>query len=145
MEEGLVRVTPDKERAKSIMKMVDTTLELVKTVDADRFSSNVVKDYYDVIREMLSVVLLLDGLKTHGEGAHRKLIAYTGKAYMLFTEHELLLIDDLRTVRNKIAYDGFFVPSDYLPRNKEAIETVIDKLKRFVNEKLNEETRRVSV
>lgn len=74
MEEGLVRVTPDKERAKSIVKMVDTTLELVKTVDAGRFSSNVVKDYYDCIRELLSVILLLDGLKTQGEGAHKKLI-----------------------------------------------------------------------
>ena len=136
MEEGLVKVTPDKERAKSIMKMADTTLELVKTVDADRFSSNVLKDYYDVIRELLSITLLLDGLKTQGESAHKKLIEYVGRAYTLFTEHELSLIDDLRIVRNKIAYDGFFVPSDYLPRNKKAIETVIDKLKRLVNEKL---------
>ena len=48
------------------MKMADTTLELVKTVDADRFGSNVLKDYYDVIRELLSITLLLDGLKTQG-------------------------------------------------------------------------------
>lgn len=129
MEEGLVKVTPDKERARSITKMVDTTLELVKTVDADRFSSNVVKDYYDVIREMLSIILLLDGLKTQGEGAHKKLIEYVGRAYTLLTEHELSLIDDLRIVRNKIAYDGFFVPPDYLPRNKKAIETITDTLR----------------
>ena len=141
MEDGLVKVTPDKERAKSIMKMAETTLELVKSVDAERFSSNVLKDYYDVIRELLSITLLLDGLKTQGEGAHKKLIEYVGRAYTLFTEHELSLIDDLRIVRNKIAYDGFLVPSDYLPRNKKAIETIIDKLKRFVNEKLNEGNR----
>lgn len=136
MEEGLVKVTPDEERAKSIVKMVNTTLELVKTVDTVRFSSNVVKDYYDVIRELLSVILLLDGLKTQGEGAHKKLIEYVGRAYSLFSEHELSLIDDLRIARNKIAYDGFFVPHDYLPRNKKAIETIIDKLKRFVDERL---------
>lgn len=138
MEKGFARVTPDRERAKSIIKMVDTTLELVKTVDADRFGSNVVKDYYDCIRELLSVILLLDGLKTQGEGAHKKLIEYASGAYMLFSEHEVSLIDDLRVVRNKIAYDGFFVPPDYLPRNQKAIEAIIGKLKKSASEKLNE-------
>ena len=48
------------------------------------------------------------------------------------------MVDDLRIVRNKIEYDGFFVPPDYLPRNKAAIEAIISKLKQLVNKKLNE-------
>ena len=38
--------------------------------------SNITKEYYDLIRELISVVLLLDGYKTYGEGAHKKLIEY---------------------------------------------------------------------
>ncbi len=76
MEEGLIKITPNKEKAQSILKMVDTTLEMIKVIDIKKFSSNVTKEYYDVIRELLSVILLLDGYKTHGEGAHKKLIEY---------------------------------------------------------------------
>lgn len=113
MEEGLFKVTPDKEKAKSILKMADTTIEMIKVVDIDKFSSNVTKEYYDVIRELISVVLLLDGYKTYGEGAHRRLVEYLQSNYKEFDESEISLIDDLRITRNKIAYDGFFVEKDY--------------------------------
>ena len=76
MEEGLIKVTPDKEKAKSILKMVDTTIEMIKLIDITKFSSNITKEYYDAIRELISVVLLLDGYETYGEGAHKKLIEY---------------------------------------------------------------------
>lgn len=67
----LLRVTPDREKAKSMTKMVEITLEMIKTIDAERFSSNIVKEYYDVIRELMTAILLLDGYKTQGEGAVR--------------------------------------------------------------------------
>lgn len=62
--EGLVRITPDIEKAKSMLKMVDTTLAMIKTIDKESFPSNVTKEYYDVIRELMSVIMLLDGFKT---------------------------------------------------------------------------------
>ncbi|MBI2144301.1 hypothetical protein HYU17_04095 [Candidatus Woesearchaeota archaeon] len=102
MGEELVKITPDRERAMSIMKMAETTLELVKSLDAAKFSSNIVKDYYDTIRELLSIVALLDGFKTQGQGAHKKLIEYIGRAYKLLSEHELSLIDDLRIARTRL-------------------------------------------
>ena len=66
MEEGLIKITPDKEKAQSILKMVDTTLEMIKVIDINKFSSNVTKEYYDAIRELMGVVLLLDGYKIYG-------------------------------------------------------------------------------
>jgi hypothetical protein len=42
-----------------------------------------------VIRELISVVLLLGGYKTYGEGAHRKTIEYLSKHYKEFTEQEI--------------------------------------------------------
>lgn len=134
--DGLVRVTPDKEKAKSILKMVDTTIEMVKVLNITKFSSNVTKEYYDVIRKLISIILLLDGYKTYGEGAHKRLIEYIESKYRDLNEYEISLIDDLRTKRNKIAYDGFFVTKDYIERRVKDIQGVISKLKKMIKEKL---------
>jgi|TARA_B100001971_G_scaffold104948_1_gene96593 hypothetical protein len=136
MEEGLIKITPNKEKAKSILKMVDTTIEMIKVIDIAKFSSNVTKEYYDVIRELISVVLLLDGYKTYGEGAHKKLVEYIESNYKDINAYEISLIDDLRIKRNKIAYDGFFVEKDYIERKVESFQDIITKLKKVIKNKL---------
>ncbi len=136
MEEGLIKVTPDDNKAKSILMMVETTLEMVKVIDIEKFSSNVTKEYYDILRELISILLLLDGYKTYGEGAHKKLIDYLKSNYDKFTEYEVTLIDDLRIIRNKIAYDGFFVEKNYVERKKKDILEIIDKLKDIIQQKM---------
>lgn len=134
--EGLIKVTPDKEKSKSILKMVDTTIEMIKGIDITKFSSNVAKEYYDVIRELMSVVLLLDGYKTFGEGAHKKLVEYLESNYKELNEYEISLINDLRITRNKIAYDGFFVDKDYIERKINDVNEIIDKLKEIIKKKI---------
>lgn len=136
MEEGLIKITPDKEKAKSILKMVDTTIEMIKIIDITKFSSNVTKEFYEVIRELISVVLLLDGYKTHGEGAHKKLVEYLQNNYKEFNEYQISLIDDLRITRNKIAYDGFFVDEHYIVRKIKDIKEIIDKLKEIIKKNI---------
>jgi hypothetical protein len=116
MEGALLRVTPNKEKAASILKMVDTTLEMIAQIDKSKFPSNVAKEYYEVVRELVSIILLLDGLKACGEGAHKRQIEYLDSKYKSFGKSEIMLIDDLRIVRNKIAYDGFFVKESYIDR-----------------------------
>lgn len=91
----------------------------------------------EIIRELLSVVLLLDGYKTYGEGAHKKLIDYLEENYKDFSTYEISLIDNLRTTRNKIAYDGFFVNKDYIERKKKNIDIIIKKLKDIIKKKLD--------
>ncbi len=136
MDKGLIRVTADREKAKSIIRMVDTTLELVRTIDTNKYPSNTIKEYYEAARELMTVIALLDGLKTQGEGAHKLLIEYLWKNYRQFAEHETALLENLRTLRNSIAYDGFFVSPDYVERNRAAIETVIEKLRKLAMQKL---------
>jgi hypothetical protein len=135
---GITRVTPDKEKAKSIMKMVETTLEMIETIDTDRFPSNIIKEYYDTTRELMTTVLLLDGFKTHGEGAHKRLIDYLDENYGQFTEHEISLLDELRNTRNRISYNGFFITEDYLRRKRSDILNIISKLENIINKKLGE-------
>jgi len=131
----LIRITPDKEKAKSILKMVDSTLEMIAQINK-KFSSNIAKEYYDVIRELTTIILLLDGFKTIGEGAHKRLIEYLSKNYKTFSNYEISIIDDLRITRNKIAYDGFFVPEDYINRKINIINSIIKKLKSVIKKKL---------
>ena len=136
MEEGIIKITPDKEKAKSILKMADTTINMIKVIDMAKFSSNLTKEYYDVIRELISVVLLLDGYKTYGEGAHKKLVEYIKSKYGEFEEYEILLIDDLRITRNKIAYDGFFVDKSYIEQKIKDINKIIAKLQSIIKKKI---------
>lgn len=136
MEEGLIRITADKEKAKSILKMVHTTLEMVKQIDKSKFPSNVIKEYYEVVRELISIIILLDGYKAIGERAHKKQIEYLEKNYTEFSKSYLILIDDLRIIRNKVAYDGFFVKESYVDRKLGDISKIIDKLKGIVIKKL---------
>ena len=136
MEEGLIKITPNKEKAQSILKMVDTTINMIDSIDVAKFSSNITKEYYDVIRELISVILLVDGYKTYGEGAHKKLIDYVESNYKEFNEYEISLIDNLRITRNKITYDGFFVEKDYIDRKIKDIQEIIAKLKDIIKKRL---------
>ena len=137
MEEELIRVTPNKEKAHSIHKMVETTLEMIEQIDKSKFPSNVAKEYYEVIRELISIILLLDGYKAVGEGAHKKQIEYVEANYREFSKAEILLIDELRITRNKIAYDGFFVKESYVERKLIDIHKIIEKLKEIAKRKMN--------
>ncbi|MEK6983934.1 MAG: hypothetical protein AABX33_05150 [Nanoarchaeota archaeon] len=100
MEEDLIKITPNKEKAHSIFKMVEITLEMIKQIDKSKFPSNITKEYYEVVRELISIILLLDGYKTMGEGAHKRQIEYLEANYKDFSKHETAFIDDLRVTRN---------------------------------------------
>lgn len=136
MQKGLVKITSNKEKAKSILKMAEVSLKAIKTRNQRKFTSIVTKEYYEVIRELMSIVLLLDGYKTEGEGSHKKLIDYLSENYKdHFDKHEIVLLEELRTTRNKISYDGFFVPEDYLEKRIKNIKEIISKLKDVINKK----------
>jgi hypothetical protein len=133
--EDLIKITPNEEKARSILRMVDITLEMIGQIDKKKFPSNVIKEYYETIRELMSIILLLDGYKIIGENAHKRLIGYLEKNYE-FDDGDISFIDDLRILRNKIAYDGFFIKEEYLDRNIGNIKGIISKLKETVRGKL---------
>ena len=85
----------------------------------------------------MTIILLLDGYKTFGEGAHRRLIEYLEKNYNQFNSYEISLINSLRITRNKISYDGFFVEETYVQRKLKDIWNIIDKLEEIIKEKIS--------
>ena len=129
----LIKITPDKERVKSILKMVKLIEERIKLQDKEKMAALILSDYYEIIKELLTALLLLDGYKTL---SHKDLINYVGREYNAFSKHEILLMDNMRIMRNRIVYEGLLVDSSYLKRNEPFIEEVIKKLKGIIKEKL---------
>jgi len=125
---GIIKVTPNKEQAKSIFKMCETTTNMLETIDSSKFPSNIIKEYYEILRELSSIILLLDGYKTKGQGAHKIIIDYIDGKNIL-NNSEISLFNELRDKRNKITYDGFFIKESYFKRKLPQIQKIISKLK----------------
>lgn len=128
-------VKSDKEMAKSILKMVETREKELESKDKKEFTSLVIEDYYEIIKEAITAIMAIDGYKTL---SHEVLIGYLKEFYKQFSESEILLADQLRKLRNKIAYKGFFVEYSFLERNESDIKEIISKLKQILNENLAE-------
>ena len=85
----------------------------------------------------MRILMLLDGWKTQGEGAHRNIIRYIEKVYKSeLTRFEISVIDELREIRNQVAYDGFFVKESYLDGRLKNILMIIERLQNIISKKL---------
>ena len=93
------RVRPDREMAASILKMIDVRIRALNVLDKREFSSRIAEGYYEIVKEALTALMALDGYKTL---SHEVLIGYLKEFFPEFTEHEVMLADRLRQMRNKI-------------------------------------------
>ena len=132
----IIKITPDKEKVKSVLQLIKEREDFVSTIDHKKFSTNASENYYEIIKELANALLLLNGLKTTGEYAHKDLIDYLIN-YKEFTESEILFMNDLRIKRNNSAYDGKKIDPNYLVNNKNRILELIEKLKKSIKSKLN--------
>ena len=131
----IIKITPDKEKVKSILQLIKEREEFVSSIDHEKFSTNASENYYEIIKELANALLLLDGLKTTGEYAHKDLIDYLIN-YEEFTESDILFMNDLRIKRNNSAYDGKKIDPSYLINNKKRILELIERLKKKIKNKL---------
>lgn len=134
MSEEILTITPDKEKVNSILKMVEIRTERIQnTSDVEKFSSLLIEDYYELIKELTTALLNLSGYKTL---SHKILFDWLSKNYDIFTQEESEVIEDLRKTRNRIVYDGFFVKQQYLEQRITVIEKILSKLKNAIESKL---------
>ena len=126
-------VRPDREMAKSILKMVEVRIKELSGKDRKEFASLVVEAYYEIIKEAITAIMAIDGCKTL---SHEALIAYLKEFYPRFSNEEIILADNLRKLRHKIAYEGFSIPADFLERNEAAIKKFVSELVEFLKDKL---------
>jgi hypothetical protein len=97
-------------------------LELEKR---DQFASLVVEDYYEIIKEILTALMAIDGYKTL---SHEVLIGYLKEFYPEFSDAEIILADELRRLRNRISYGGFFITPDFVERRISEMDALTQKL-----------------
>ncbi|MFH1823509.1 MAG: hypothetical protein ABH817_02230 [archaeon] len=128
----LIKITPDKERAKSILKMVSLIENRIKIQDKKKMAALILVDYYEIIKELLTALLLIDGFKTL---SHKDLINYFKKKYSKVQDS--FILDNLRGLRNRVAYEGFFIDPSYLSRNENSFKSIIKILKDLINKKLD--------
>ena len=134
-EKTIKEIEPDKERVRNILKIVEIRQEFwdsLSIIIDDKYSSILIEGYYEIIKELLIAYLNLNGLESSN---HECLIRYFQKENpKLNMEAEKM--DELRQVRNKIDYRGFFVKKEFFDRNKLEYQHVIKLLKKLVKEKL---------
>jgi len=129
----LIKITPDKEKVRSILKMVSLIKERIKRQERDKMAALIIADYYEIIKELITAILLIEGYKTL---SHKDLIDYIKEKYKEFSIHEISVLDDLRVLRNRIAYEGFFIEPSYLERNEPLFKEIIRKLENLIERKL---------
>lgn len=123
----------DKEQAKSLLRMVELREKNLPALAAPVFSTLRTEAYYEIVKELITAILAIDGWKTT---SHEMLIGYVAKNCTELEASEVSLLDQLRQARNDIAYRGIMINPEYLKRNEEIIQNVIAKLKKIVHTKL---------
>ncbi len=131
----IIKITPDKEKALSLLEAASDREEISKQLNESKFPSNFLENMYETCRELVSSIMLSDGFRTIGDSAHKEAIEYL-KNYKEFKTEEISLLDDLRVKRNKFMYEGKKMTFLYLKTNKSKIKEIIKKLKVIATNKL---------
>jgi len=134
-KDDLREVTPDREMAESLLKMIEIRSDALKLLDAKKHTSIIVDGYYEIIKEAITALMAVDGYKTT---SHEVLIGYLKEFHDAFSDYEIRFIDEMRKIRNKINYKGFFVKEDYLRRNMLEIKNITSKLTAILKNRLRE-------
>lgn len=132
-KEFMRKVQVDTEKISSILKMCQIELDIISGIKiTGNSASKLAKDYYEVIKELLTALLLSHGLKSSN---HECLVSFFKANYPKF-EYEAGLIHELKNIRNRVSYDGYFISSDYILKNKAEFIHIINLLVKLVKDKV---------
>lgn len=123
----ITRISPDKQKSEALKKIAEITLERLEETEIAKYPSNTLKDYYDVIHELMEAITLPNGIKFKGDGSHKELIDYVSKIHNLGDQTRQFL-QEMREYRNRISYEGFMIHQNYITLNLEKIKRIIKTL-----------------
>jgi hypothetical protein len=130
----LHKIFPDKEKANSIFNMALEREKIFSSLKVT-YPTIIAENYYEIIKELSSALLLLKGFKAVGENAH-KIIIDNLSEFADFNSYDISLLQDLRIKRNKSQYEGKPFDESYLLNKKSDLLLIIDKLKKLVESNL---------
>ncbi len=121
-----IGVSPDGEKARSLMKLAELRLSAIQKFDEDEESALIAEGLYEAAKELSLALLSIDGKKAL---SHKEAIEYLGETYSEeFTLGEIALFDRFRKERNALVYRGAEVPPSYVKRNRPKMTALIEKL-----------------
>lgn len=112
-------------------------LDREKTINSLKidYPTIIAENYYEIIKELSTALLLLNGLKAIGVNAHKEIIDSLDK-FVNFSPQIIFVLQDLRVRRNNSQYEGEPFDISYLENKQKILLNVIDKLKKIVGDKL---------
>ena len=122
-----ILATPDPAKSKALLEMAKVSMRRLAEIDGQKYPSNTLTDYYDILHKCMDALVCLEGVKIKGEGAHQELIDYISKRHGL-GEAVRRFLQELREYRNRIAYEGFTVTKEYITSNTRRIEDILQLL-----------------
>jgi len=106
LKEGSVRkVTPDKQLAKSLVKMASMRIKILESIPiTENNSFSFIENCYEAIREIADALMALKGFKSY---SHEASIEFLKKFYSIqLTMGNVHKVDRYRKIRNDIKYRG---------------------------------------
>lgn len=130
----VTKIRPDSEKAKALLKMTELHEKRARLTPLPDMATLLVEEYYEIVKEIITGIMSCDGWKTT---SHELLIGYLGMFYPEFSTSEVILMDQLRQMRNDIDYRGVMINPEYIERNQQEILAIIQKLKQTLNARIN--------
>ncbi|MCK4670401.1 MAG: hypothetical protein KAT43_04305 [Nanoarchaeota archaeon] len=129
IETGII----DKSMAKELLALAEHKEQFWKEINkADKYPSMYIEGYYEIIKELCTTILTLDGWKALN---HECLFAYIrNNKQDLELDFDYLL--ELKDTRNAIDYRGVRVSAELWKKNKLKIEIITKTLKDYIKKQL---------
>lgn len=122
MSEEIFKISKNEIRTNSLIEMAK---ERFNDVNKEAKTYKIIEEYYEIIKELITALMYSNGFKTL---SHKMLIIYLEQNYEAFNKSEIILIDELRKLRNNILYYGQKVEKEFLINNEKEIKLIINKL-----------------
>lgn len=129
-EKFIRHVEIDPERISSILETAELRLKYLKNNSVNKENvSFIVEGYYEIIKELLTSLLLSKGLRSKN---HQCLISYF---YHHFSDYEAeaYLISQMSYLRNRLDYYGEPIEIEFYEKNNREFEQIIKLLKTLVS------------
>ncbi len=118
----LKNIERDPSKIKSLLETAKQRYHFVIKIEVSPQNiSFVIEGYYEVIKELLTALLLQKGLRSKN---HQCLISYFYKNYKEY-EAEAYLIAQMSYLRNRLDYYGEQIEFSFYEKNKKNIEKII--------------------
>lgn len=98
----MLSVTSDNQKASALKKMAEVTLQRLESTELEKYPSNTLTDYYDILHKLMEAMTISEGVKFKGDGTHQELIDYICQKQGL-GEQIRQFLQQMRDYRNRIA------------------------------------------